>query len=262
MSTMKRRIFSYLIVAGILLAIAGCVSSCSGEEGTILIKENVKAEQGGTVTTDDGNLSLEIPPGALPEDTDIIIDQVNEDEWPKAIRDLEPEGQVIRLEPDGLEFNEPVGVSIKLTSEETTDIKNEEGISEYTAYTLMSVGEDGEPEYLEETETHVFDDGSIAVSGQLSHFSWLVRTKSLLQVKLWEQEEPKQVDEVFETSYKLTNISSGDNKWLLFPFGVRPIKLFGFLLTNDFSITIYCCCSSFPKWAPKFPSVSFRAFFR
>jgi hypothetical protein len=70
-----------------------------GEEGTPLTvadeeTKTIAADEGGTLTL--GRLSLEIPPGALAEDTELTIKSFDESEG------------LFVLEPDGLTFEEPI----------------------------------------------------------------------------------------------------------------------------------------------------------
>ncbi|HEU4928395.1 MAG TPA: hypothetical protein VFU38_01085, partial [Candidatus Krumholzibacteria bacterium] len=56
---------------------------------------------GGTLASDDGNFSLDIPAGALSSDTEIIIQPITNTAWGGV-------GNGYRLEPDGLTFSIPV----------------------------------------------------------------------------------------------------------------------------------------------------------
>jgi len=74
----------------------------------------VPAEEGGTVTSDDGNLTLEIPAGALDSDTEIAVSYAESEELPESLREIEGAGPGYHLQPDGLTFNDPVTVSLDL----------------------------------------------------------------------------------------------------------------------------------------------------
>jgi len=208
---MKRKVGSWLGLLALVVGLAGCGCPGSAPEETVTpevkaisLQEQVRAVEGGTITSTDGRVSLEIPAGALPEDTEVSINEVSEDEWTEAIKDLEPEGPVLRLEPDGVEFSEPVTVTLQVDPSEFAGTESEDGIP---AYALISVNKDGEQEYVDDTETHVHSDGSITVSGKLSHFSWIVRSKSWLLVKLEKEEEEREVDETFGVVVLLANKS-------------------------------------------------------
>ncbi len=188
------------------------INSCS------LFKENyeftekailIEAEKGGIIENNSGSIQLEIPPGALSEDTTIEIISANFEDAPIEIQDLvteyheNGEGSVIfRMEPDGLEFDQPVNISFEINAVEVST----EGISDFS---LFYQGEGGELEYLEAVEI-IFDaeNDNYIVSGIINHFSWVVRTKSFLRLKL-EQIEPKtkSVGEKFNVDYAISNIS-------------------------------------------------------
>lgn len=88
---MRYRSAIWLILVGLLLItiqpwLAACGSPGASTDGepvteseSIQSKERVKAEEGGIITSNDSKVSVEIPSGALLEDTDIIIHQVNEE---------------------------------------------------------------------------------------------------------------------------------------------------------------------------------------
>ncbi len=167
-------------IAAVVLVAVGCGG---GEEagGTFIL-----AEQGGTVTSEDGKLTLEIPAGALSGDITAVVTSVAADEPPQELRELAQGGPAYRLEPDGLELSLPITVSLRLAEEDLSPDHPEDGT---LAYLLLTQAADGQPELLDELETEAsLDDGSVVVRGKLSHFSWLVRRKSFLEVKL-EQEE-------------------------------------------------------------------------
>jgi len=62
---MKRIIAPSAVLVMLLTAILGC--GTSGGSGTVT--ERIDADDGGSITSDDGMLTLEIPAGALAEDT-------------------------------------------------------------------------------------------------------------------------------------------------------------------------------------------------
>lgn len=81
--------------AAVALLLIGCA-----ESGT-----PVEAAVGATLTSDDGVLTLVIPPGALPRDASIAIETVEESDWPvQAPGRFERPAPVYRIEPMGLEL--------------------------------------------------------------------------------------------------------------------------------------------------------------
>lgn len=195
------------------LLLAACGSGGEKASGTL-----IDAARGGTVASDDGRLTLEIPPGALTEDTEISATLVSPDEAPQALRELSEGGPAYRLEPDGLEFSEPVTVSL-----EVEDGLSEEG--EVTAHLLFSFSEGGEPQPLTDTETVAsLADGTVAVRGKLDHFSWITKTKHYLQVEL-EQVEPRRraVGQEFNARVRVRNVSAEEARITMFDLAREAI---------------------------------------
>ncbi|MBT3239413.1 MAG: hypothetical protein HON98_02795 [Chloroflexi bacterium] len=169
----------------------------------------INANQGGIIENNEANLKLEILPGALPEDTIIEIGLAVLEDTPEEIQNLVAEFEetgtkaiIFRMEPDGLEFNEPVKISFEISADEVS----EEGVSDFS---LFYQGQGGELEYFEDIEINYdAETSNYIVSGSIDHFSWVVRTKSFLRVKL-EQIEPKtrSVGEKFNVNYEIANIS-------------------------------------------------------
>lgn len=208
---MKYRISSCLSILAVLSLLAGCGSSASTSGDTISIRKQVKAEEGSTLTGNNNRVTLEIAPGALSEDTRISINEVDENDWSDAIKDLEPEGEVLRLEPDGLEFDKPVTITLHLDANELSDIES----GEIPVYTLVSVSKDGTQEYLDDVETRISGDGSVEVNAKLSHFSWIIRKKNFLEVRLEEVEKEIEVDGTFKVYGQCRNKTPRDSGWLI-----------------------------------------------
>ena len=81
--------------------------------------EEVPADEGGTIDTPDGNLTLDIPPGSLPEDTTISVTQTetlpNDPPVDIKLTSGNGIGQVIAeydFQPDGLVFDPPATLTI------------------------------------------------------------------------------------------------------------------------------------------------------
>lgn len=176
------RLPSLLITLG-ALALA-CNSDGGGATPRPAPPEPVRA-----VISDDGRLTLEIPPGAVDEDVEISVTSVPLDELPEQLRVLLGAGTGYRLEPDGLEFRKPVTVSLQLEAAELAD----QPANGTAAYGLVSLTAGGERETLDSlvTETR-HGEATVTVRGKLRHLSWLGRTKGSLTVSLEEvsAEEP------------------------------------------------------------------------
>ena len=103
------------------------------------------------------------------------------EELPEELQAVRGAGTGYRLEPDGLEFNEPVAVSLELDRSELED-EPEDGIS---AYALVSFSDDGELELLENLVTEAtLGEETVVARGELTHFSWLTKTKGSLTVRM------------------------------------------------------------------------------
>ena len=100
-------------VSAVFLALAWIVAACSGPTATPteISPELILAVEGGPITSDDGSLTLEIPPGALAEDTEIRVSRVAEGDLN---RDDIPEIAKYILEPSGTVFSEPVELTLVL----------------------------------------------------------------------------------------------------------------------------------------------------
>jgi hypothetical protein len=188
-----RKLLLLLAVAALPLVLSACSNDGDGggaesPTSTEGMEDTPVAQEVRTVTSDDGRLTAEIPPGAVADEAEITIATVPLDELPEELRVLQGAGTGYRLEPDGLEFSEPVAVSLELDRGELDD-SPEDGI---TAYGLVNLGQDGERELLDEivTEASLSDD-KVLVRGELSHSGWLGRTKSSLTVTL-EKVQPEQ----------------------------------------------------------------------
>ena len=164
----------HLLPALALIAVSLTLAACGDGDGPETI----------VITSDDGKLTIEIPPDAL-DDEDLVmsITTVPLEELPEELQVVRGAGTGYRLEPDGLEFNEPVAVSLELDRSELED-EPEDGIS---AYALVSFSDDGELELLDRLVTEAtLGEETIVARGELSHFSWIVRTKGSLVVFLEE----------------------------------------------------------------------------
>lgn len=169
--------YSTFVLVGLLTLLAACGGDGAGPGSP------TPTEEGRTVTSDDGKLTLEVPPGALDEDVPITITSVPLEELPQALQEVRGAGDGYRLEPDGLQFSEPVAVSLEMDRADLED-EPEDGI---TAYGLVSLTENGERELLNELATEAtLGEETVVARGELSHFSLITRTKGSLVVSLEE----------------------------------------------------------------------------
>lgn len=81
---------------------------------TAVVKDPVSALGGGTVTSPDGLVTLDIPANALSEAMAIDIRPVPRESWSTEISDSDPVGEVYEFLPDGLEFSVPATLTMQL----------------------------------------------------------------------------------------------------------------------------------------------------
>ncbi len=207
-----------------LVVLAACGGNGAGPTSPTPSEGDATAigEESRTVTSDDGKLTLKIPPEALGEDVPITITSVPLEELPQALQEVQGAGGGYRLEPEGLRFLGPVTVSLELDRDEL----EEEPEGEITAYVLVSLTEDGERELLDESVTEAtLGEDTILVRGELSHFSWLTRTKSSLTFSLEKVKREQPVGGKFMAKMKAKNtdksgrVTLGFVKGDLFDFG-------------------------------------------
>ncbi len=200
---MKKIIAPSAAVVVILVSILGC--AIGGGSGTST--ESITADEGGSVTSADGALTLEIPPGALAEDTDISIREVDPDDLPDAFADV-GEGMGYELEPEGLTFSEPVTVSLSLDPE-TMEAEGGDG---YEIFALLSWSETDGLEALDAMVLEISPtDGEATLQGEVDHFSFIRRTKSGIKVSLEAVSREQPVSGRFSSLLSIVNISDGVN---------------------------------------------------
>lgn len=128
----------------------------------------VTAAGGGTVASTDGLFTLDVPAGALAEDTEIRVTRVADPQLPHAAVGVADLTAVYDLQPSGLVFSDPAQVSVMVENAFTADAD----MVEATAVVLYSESE-GVVEPLEDIVL-VPDDVDPTrgvVTGDISHFS-------------------------------------------------------------------------------------------
>ena len=143
------------------------------------------ASDGGSAVSEDGWLTLDIPPGALAEDTHIRVQSVPQDELPPDLQGINAGEVGYRLEPPGLVFAEPVEVRMTVKRE---DLAGEEGALGLSR--LMVWSEGSEPEPLKDIKIEDSGGSALTISGWLTHLSLLFRDTPLLRGRL-QQPEPR-----------------------------------------------------------------------
>lgn len=100
-------------VGATMLALAGCGGDDGGSKETLSPKvvKAITAAEGGTV--ENGNAALNIPAGALPEDTEVSIEEVSTKGLGSGATVV---GEAWNLGPEGLTFLEPVTLALTAPS--------------------------------------------------------------------------------------------------------------------------------------------------
>jgi len=143
------------------------VLSCSNNDEEIFrIVNALIGPEGGEITSSDGILTLDIPPGALDEDTEITIRKLNKSEIPTESDEIDVDS-AYELLPDGLEFLVPATVSVLLDI-----IPVQEDGTMTTPLLNLFILSNGVLEVLDNLVTEVDgDENIVTVSGDFSNFS-------------------------------------------------------------------------------------------
>ena len=141
--------------------------------------EEVTADQGGVIETDDGAFALDVEPGALPNDTTISVTETvfNDPEVDLTLGPSAGIGQALQvydLKPDGLTFDSPVTIVIVA---DVTDLnpKKREKLGLYLNTDTDGDGVDDTFVAVENTTCDIVEDPpgvfTAYCSGEVSHFS-------------------------------------------------------------------------------------------
>ena len=197
-------LYCIIILGGTSLACKTLLSKPEEGEGVSVL---INADEGGSITSADERLTLEIPAGALDEDTEIGITVVSTADIPEQVIGIEGIGTVYKLEPSGLEFSKPIFVNFTLGTE---SLVSEDSMRGVFVSTMIIVNEDGDVQALDELEIrYLFDDELPLLSGEIDHFSWIVEIDGTLDVAIKEQQRRKELLERFisqvRVGYQLKN---------------------------------------------------------
>lgn len=175
---------------------------------TALAEESISAAAGGTVrvgTAEDSPLTLDIPPGALAEDTTISITESPPSAWSGGMKAVNPVGPVYRLEPAGLVLAEPATITLQLSQADLPGFDLESGVP---AMVLLTRSTDGGWEILPEPATSIdLATDTLTVSATISHFTEAALQKTDISVTMdpLEVKEPKGA--TFEPAVTAANAS-------------------------------------------------------
>lgn len=157
---------------------------------------------GGEITSDDGNLTLTFPEGALSQTETITIEPVSEEELGSEfdeIVELLGVGNAYELGPDGLQFDQPVNVRLASRQE---PVQNGDTLGVFTEFLFTSAN--GAVEVPDSLRTQVdTGEGSVTVHGQLDHFT-LIMNGSADQVNNGVQFFINQIPEMLEEDESFT----------------------------------------------------------
>jgi len=149
------------------------LAACSSGGDPLVGASQMVGPGGGQVVSADGKLTLTIPAGALPADTEITVRELTRSE-------LGPEWQGVDIEaayelgPDGLVFQQPVAVTLRLAQSPT----GPGGILQADGVVLVTESGAG----IEPTGSQVLaadaDAGVTVLTGEIGHFSRLAGVDS------------------------------------------------------------------------------------
>lgn len=143
-------------------------TTTSGTSTTSTAPTTTTTDPGFVVLSDDGRVAVEVPPGALAENPGITITRVAPENHPVELAEVDVPPIVYDLEPDGLQFDAPIRVSV------TTQIadRGAEGFEDTLPVgTLITTEGDGWA-FLDDIRI-TRDAASVTVSGSTDHFSAL-----------------------------------------------------------------------------------------
>jgi hypothetical protein len=154
-----------------------CLVSCGNDNGSSSSEISATiGPEGGVIITKDGGLILDIPAGALLEDTTITIRRLPQDEIPPEVSENGGNDVVVgyELSPDDLEFEIPALVTVVLDDEQPVI----EGGTFVTNLTSLVTFSNGEAEELGGFFMNVDGDGNTStITAELSHFSTLTAVR-------------------------------------------------------------------------------------
>lgn len=136
-----------------------------GEAGTL-----IRADQGGTVTSDDGGATLTVHAGAIAEDTRIELVAVDPADLTDDVRDTQPLGTVYEVRPDGLQFSHPAELEIRHSADAFAAAQ--EGDDIVLPLGRSRTADGGIEDVLETVTTVDLHEGTASTTLQLEHLSW------------------------------------------------------------------------------------------
>ncbi|MCB2224162.1 MAG: hypothetical protein KQH83_08305 [Actinobacteria bacterium] len=210
-------------ILALFLAFAVVTASCGGGDGP---GAGEIGPDGGTVSSADGGLTLVVPAGALVEPVAIEITAVSD---PPDVF-AETPWALYRLEPDGLQFDAPVGFTL-----EVPFVAEADGSVAAPMVALLS-GDLAEATLLGGSVDVDLERGVAVATGTLDHFSYLVGHSGKLIVKLEDvQPRRKNVGDVWEAETVVASGGAGGR----FTVNVLNLQVKGISFTADAPVEVY-----------------------
>jgi hypothetical protein len=146
-------------------------SPSAGPAGSPVASPAVSAEPTSTVvTSDDGQLTIEIPAGAAPEGVTVTATAKGPEDLPPELEGATVSAAFYDLQPEGTQFSAPVRLTRAVTLD-PTDARFAQGVIPVIELALRS--EDGTWEWLADQQLS-YVDGVLTVSGTTTHLSLLL----------------------------------------------------------------------------------------
>ncbi|MBI4605704.1 MAG: DUF11 domain-containing protein, partial [Planctomycetes bacterium] len=163
---------------------------------------DVTPEAGGTLRSEDGRLTLDVPAGAVAEPVRIRVRKLSFDEIPADIRGGDgPPDAAWELEPDGLVFETPIRVRYEAQVEEVRDLEDP-AARVLPLPVLVLRSSDGRIEQAGAPDLEIdLEAGTLAAAGDVAHFSVVAVKNSPLRVRITPDSDTRTVGEsLFATS--------------------------------------------------------------
>lgn len=153
---------------------AGDAAGDATTDGPAGVSKKIEAAKGGTITTPDGKLKLEIPAGALAQDTVITITPLTSAKLSEEVWYMRPLGPVYSFGPDGLKFSKPATLTRTMDVAELAPVSFNAKEVPLLLPLQVSAGKLAPLDGAEQDATQAA--GKVVVSAALSHFSHVAYT--------------------------------------------------------------------------------------
>lgn len=205
------------------LCLLWLLSACNDSDGTAAADPQAKqtvGAAGGELLSPDGSLKLTIPAGALAADTEISMVEVSAANVPAHMQPLGAQ-RVYRLQPAGLQFAQPVSLSVTLPAGNTI--------------AALVLDSNGQGEAVGDS-TLSFGASSRVLSGRVAHFSHLAVVpiqSATLDIAV--DDRSVRVGDLLRANVKL-NKGAGDSFRAFAPGEIRLGKNFTLVAGSSFPV--------------------------